>query len=427
MTRDQLMAFAQRVRRIWGWFPISPAGALLLLGLYAALFYFGAEKEDHLLAVLGLGGLLLAFICLVFSAGSAALLYWKLKKIPPLEGALLVEQQLRLSPFKLPLPWWIPLVRVEWREKRRGKHHRTNALKIFTEGESEQILPLRRGEWEVIERHFDVVGLMGLFRISFTHAQPCELQVLPSMGNFREPITIQALLSGSDWSHPLGAPVGDRIDQRSYVQGDPIRQILWKIYARTGELIVRTPERALQPSPKLLAYLVVSEGDGAAAGILWAALEHRLLGAEWRLGADGQPEGVDEFEAARNLIISSAEASVRDGEDLGAFVNAAQSKYGTAQELLIFAPPTRGAWLQNVAHLNLGRGCTVVICIDGFEAQLGWKRWVYQPSETLFMSRAGADFLDICSELQGCGVTVLIADRQNGALVPAEQLQRMAS
>ena len=418
-----------RLRQIQGWFPLSLSGMLLLFGLYLALFHFGAEKEDHILAVVGLGGFILAGCSFLLSMGTALILYWKLKKIPFLEGALLVEHQLRQSPFDLPVPWWIPLVRIRWRaaERHEVRQRGGGDLKIYTEGGQERILPLRRGEWTQIDRHFEVLGLMGVFRISFVVQQDCELQVLPSMGKFREPLMIHALLSGSDFSHPLGEPIGDRVDQRNYVQGDPIRQILWKIYARTGELIVRTPERALQPAPKLLAYLIVSEGDGAAAGILWAALEHRLLGSEWRLGADGNPQGVSELEAAQNLIISSAESSAREGCDLARFVRLMREQYGAMQDILIFAPPKRGRWVKEIEQLRLAASATVVLCIDGLAPEVGWKNWVFRPSEQLYYSRADSGFSQLCGELQKLGVTVLVADRQNGVLVDSEHLSRMAS
>src|SRR5205814_5321723 len=99
--------------------------------------------------------------------------------------------------------------------------------------------------------------------------------------------SLPGLAAGDDEAHPLGQPVGDRIEMRPYVPGDSPRTIAWKIYGRTGKLVVRAPERARIVSPRGCAYQVAGPHDESTAAVARAVLERGFLGQEWRFGADG--------------------------------------------------------------------------------------------------------------------------------------------
>ena len=70
------------------------------------------------------------------------------------------------------------------------------------------------------------------------------------------------------------------------ITADSPRLILWKVYARTRRLFVRTSERALEAAPRTCAYLVADPQDEAAATLARTVLERGLLGDRWRFGAD---------------------------------------------------------------------------------------------------------------------------------------------
>ncbi len=65
---------------------------------------------------------------------------------------------------------------------------------------------------------------------------------------------------GEGIGNPLGPAHGDPVDIRRYVPGDPLKLVNWKIFARLGELTVRTPERPVSPFITTLAYLVAARG-----------------------------------------------------------------------------------------------------------------------------------------------------------------------
>ena len=126
-----------------------------------------------------------------------------------------------------------------------------------------------------------------------------------------------------------------------------MRFILWKVYARTGQLVVRTPEKAFEPVQRLLAYLIVHPADGSAAALSSAILHSNQLGEDWTFGVDGYQGGCSEVQTALEVIIASGNSEIQDGQGLEEFVT--QQK--DASSLLIFAPATEGEWVEEVVAL----------------------------------------------------------------------------
>ena len=69
--------------------------------------------------------------------------------------------------------------------------------------------------------------------------------------------------------------------------GDSVKNIIWKVYARSRQLNVRLPEHSVFQSKKTLAFLLTSENDEAAAAVARVALQSGALGEDWAFGADG--------------------------------------------------------------------------------------------------------------------------------------------
>lgn len=405
-----------------GWFPLSLSGILLVVGFYISYTYYGGVEKDYFLTVVGFAGLCIASIAIIFSTNIAIFLWWKLKKLDMLEGTLLLEGHPRRSPFKLPIFWWVPFIDIRWE---------LNNFGIFCDGNEEVLTPNRRGEWDVLDRRFVVRDIFGFTSITFVIPQKCELQVLPDQGRFNKPLSVNSLLSGSDISHPLGKPIGDRMDIRNYTHGDPVRYILWKTYARTGQLVVRTPERALQPSPKMISYLVVGDGDCPAAGIMWALVESKMLGKEWEVAADGFSSGVTEIDDAKNIIIASANSEVTQAKGLQTYMkNTKNNSSSGSQSLLLFVPPIDNGWVQNIIELQLATSATIIICVDGIERRSFIKNTFFSRqisnSPTNYTSEKSRDahntttsknIHQISTRLTSAGMTVLIADRRLGTVL----------
>ncbi|MFT4975636.1 MAG: hypothetical protein ACI8S6_001523, partial [Myxococcota bacterium] len=326
--------------------------------------------------------------------------------------------------FHLPSLWWLPLVTTEWQWT-------SPPVTLTRSARAERIIPLRRGRYDEVVRAVEVGDVFGLCSIRFTSRQPAALRFLPSTGGLRDMRVIQGLSGGDQIGHPEGEPVGDRMDMRRYGDGDPIRYVLWKVYARSRELMVRTPERAFSPSRQTIAYLVAGPGDAAAAGAARVAVESGAMGGDWRLGADGASQIADSSGPAIDLILRSAETTAAtSGAGLQRFLDAPE--VGAGRRAMVFVPPRPGPWLDRVRAVSSSSAkVEYLVCVDGLRRRRpgvlsgGLGRLLLRPAEGA--EEADSDWQQLQSVLKALGQNggqVMIVDRAAGAVYPATQLQR---
>ena len=135
-------------------------------------------------------------------------------------------------------------------------------------------------------RRFQLEDLFGLTEITWYACQSCQLRFLPESA--QTPTTqIQQPQEGEDHYDPVGQASGDLVELRRYQHGDPLRLLLWRVYARNRQLIVRSPERAFSLKHDLIAYAISHPTDEASASTARAYLESGLLGDDYQLFADG--------------------------------------------------------------------------------------------------------------------------------------------
>ena len=133
---------------------------------------------------------------------------------------------------------------------------------------------LRRGEYQQLHLSFIVADIFGLFRMQFEHTANCLIRVLPQTSQL-EVETLRLPSDGGDSENPHGRPDGDPIEMRRYAPGDPHRMILWKAYARTRKLLVRTPEKAESDENATAVLLLSCEDDHAAADVVQYLIKRR--------------------------------------------------------------------------------------------------------------------------------------------------------
>ncbi len=236
----------------------------------------------------------------------------------------------------------------------------------------EEVSALERAEVDHIERRFTIEDAFGLARITLHRTERRPVRVTPHVGRLTPAPMLRSQAGGEDLSHPLGSPDGDRVEMRHYVPGDPLRLALWKIYARTGELLVRMPERAVSPSWRIIAYLVAAENDEPAAAAARVAVASGMMGEGWRFSADGAgggglPSVAEDRETALRLVVRSRAARATDAGDaagLPAFLDATSGL--SRRRLVVFVPATPGPWLERVASAVRGFDgrATVVVTTD---------------------------------------------------------------
>lgn len=360
--------------------PITGRG--LLLGAVSALAVsrLGYGALDLVALTIGLAGLALL---LVSGLASASLAWWLrrgLRERPSSDAPARCETDAPFeTDFELSLPAWLPFVAVEWHwEEPPQSECRT----LMREGRlRERVRIAARCDLPHVERKFVVRDVFSLWRIAWRRSEATPIRCLPNLGALRRIGVVHSLSSGEEMPHPAGELVGDRLEIRRYAPGDPVRHILWKAFARTRDLYVRTPERSLADARRTLAYLVTDAEDEAAAAALRMTLQSGALGDDWAVGADGVDAVAEELGAALALIARSGNVAAREqGRAAGLEAFLRESARGNTR-CVVFAPASSGAWLETaLAALARWPGTRFVLAADGVarrEPVPVWQRVLY--------------------------------------------------
>ncbi|MDH3284987.1 MAG: DUF58 domain-containing protein, partial [Acidobacteriota bacterium] len=219
-------------------FPLSLSGTTAI-ALSAIAFFHGARRQDLVLTLAGVWGLLV-----VGATGAAVMAYaWRTRRDlrlaveragdVPLDG---VEERAFATGVTIPRRAWPLVTELDWiwSEPAAGVCVSVNGNRL-----AEQAVPRSRWFGARIVRSYVVQDLLGLWRIRGRLVRERPVLVLPDTGLLRAADVATCLSSGDLASHPFGDPRGDRVDFRTYTRSDPARLILWKVYARTRELMVR--------------------------------------------------------------------------------------------------------------------------------------------------------------------------------------------
>lgn len=372
------------------------------------------EKRDFVLASLSSGALALLGVGLVATLAVAAWL--KLRPQPratePWRGE--AGRPFRTG-YSVGFVSWIPFVnvRVSYDRPRGAK------VELVRDGARlvEEATPTERCWASEIVRRFTVTDIFGLARWSVRRRETREVRLLPHCDAAPAPEILDRPGAGDAMSHPAGKPEGDFIEMRGYTAGDPLKKILWKVYARTGKLLVRVSEKAVSPVPRTLAYLIAGEGDEATAGAARRLVESRQLGHDVLFSTDGEPIPVTEPVDALDQIVRSHEARDRGAAGLGSFLAEGEGRGYDA--CVLFAPARPGDWLERVQAQASGRcALRAIIGVDDEPApRRGWvaRFFLRKPGE-----KESADLRAVREKLMASGIEVAVINRQTGACVDEE-------
>jgi hypothetical protein len=202
------------------------------------------------------------------------------------------------------------------------------------------------------------------------------------------------------------------------------------VYARTRQLVVRTPERAISPVRQTVAYVVSGDGDEPAAGAARVAVDSGALGSEWVLGADGNDAfAKNPAQALEVLARSATTPDAQRGAGLARFLD--QATPGATARAVVFVPATPGPWLERVVATARQRGAgphspsavEFVVCTDGVDRRPRASWWaratlrLHTPNaegdNALPLTPAG-DLAQVLKALAGARARVLVVDRRAG-------------
>lgn len=408
----RLESTRRAVRRVEAGFPLRFRGLLTAIGAGAALWRYGFGSLDLLLFVIGICGLSLVALGLL---GTASASYYLRRKLPLTSTARadLECGSLLRTGFELPSLSRVPLIQIDW--------HWVEPIDVTVKPRVsedlllEEVVAAHRGESPRIVRRISVSDAFGLCRIRFHHSEARPLLLLPDPGRLRHAHFIQSVSGADGIPDPAGAPEGDRMEIRRYAPGDSVRHILWNTFAKTRQLVVRMPERSLDTSQRVIAYLVSGPGDEPAAAAARAALESGALGENWVFGADGTPEPTDKVEDALVAICRSGSRPADAGCGLRTFLERAE--FASGASCVVFVPASVGPWTPAVIETARQRrgGLSFIIGTDGIYRARERRTW-----ERLLLIRespsgvAAQDLAQVQAMLEHAGGRTVIADRSTG-------------
>lgn len=345
--------------RASGPFPITPLGLLVGGASGYALIEYGIGRLDLVLLVIGAVGLGLAVFGLLATIFGAGLSWLRHRRRAPSDsslGSLDIECGYPVpTGFSLPRLRWLPFIAIRWRWLDPDAQ-----VRVVPAGRllREEVIASRRGKVGAVVRELEVGDIFGLAQIRLRLTEQRKVRFVPSVGQLKRVDVIRGMSGGDDISHPEGPQEGELYDIRAYTPGDPIRFVLWKVFARTRQLVVRAPERALSPIKQTCAYLVAGDGDEPAAGAARLAVELGSLGTDWVLGADGSNDDATRKDQAVDVLARSANVGEQvGGKGLGAFLQ--RRGLGSVGRAVVFVPGRPGPWLDSVIEQSrgaLGRG-----------------------------------------------------------------------
>jgi hypothetical protein len=412
------------VRNLVDVFPLTLGGLVLFLLSALGLLHWGLGQTDLLLLAIGGLGLLVATVAFLAVVCTAATVFFALRgKV----GDRALELECGYpgdTGFSVSNLWFLPFVSVSWTweqpevqlevVERWGRLH-------------ERVTPTRRGEVQEVVRRIEVADSLGVARVAFPVREERTCRFVPTTGRLENIHVVQGMAGGEHIAHSDGTPTGDRFDMKRYGAGDPIRFVLWKVFAKSRVLVVRKPERAISPVQQTVAYLVTGEGDQAAAGTARVAVKG-ALGSDWMLGADGSTEGTRHAGQALDLIVRSADTpKTAGGGQLSAFLHGSSN----LRRALVFVPPIPGPWLDKVeaaARDHSDKRLEVVICTDGIgDTRSGLvSKAMFRGKAQLGPTPTPPELLGaVIRRLSRCADRVLVVDRQAGQVYPESHLAHL--
>lgn len=136
---------------------------------------------------------------------------------------------------------------------------------------NEKISFPHRGDWQLTSLDLtfsDYTGLVKYGWKSTLQSLPLYRVHPPPVISDNWPIISSAQRSG-DAEVDLHNRQGDPYDLKRYHPSDGIKKIVWKVYAKSGELIARHPEASMTPEGQILIYALLREQDDHLCGQLF--------------------------------------------------------------------------------------------------------------------------------------------------------------
>jgi hypothetical protein len=372
-------------RRLGGWiataagyFPLTPLGITLLAASALAVWVGGILKVDLVFLMAGVVITVITAVLLILVMVFSFLLARRFRAAlaRPTHASLETGTAAETG-FAIRFPTWIPGLRISWTW--RPQHLAEVSVQARAGHLWETAHASHRFHLDSLTRRITIEDPLGLARISWVRRQPADLIVYPQPTRAQRQFPELGQRRGEDNAYPDGTPRGDRVDYRQYAPGDRPGLILWKLYARSERLMVRTPERALSPASRQCVFLFGAHDDEPVAGFARFLIDNGHLGEQWRFGASGSTSYTDTPIEARRLLARNGNVETPDADELVNFAAACQPDgYGHCLILVARDPARRDAAEAAAGRLGMAYSLWTV---EPPTVPLAprWRRWMTLP------------------------------------------------
>lgn len=162
------------------------------------------------------------------------------------------------------LPCFGLYTKVDWEhESISNKVHYCSALKT-AQTYSEEITFPHRGNWIPKSLSVELSDIWGLTSLRFRIPVECDnsyVAVLPEPAGRSTIPTIPAQSNDGDLLPDPEHRAGDPLDLKRYHPSDGVKKIVWKIFAKSGELVARQPETSIVPEGTVVLYAALAPND----------------------------------------------------------------------------------------------------------------------------------------------------------------------
>jgi hypothetical protein len=217
-----------------------------------------------------------------------------------------------------------------------------------------------RGFWELTAVEYRLEDALGLTSLHWRQALTSGLEVsAPTLQVEPLPIVASSARAGDQLSQSRER-AGDLFDIKAYDPSDGTKRILWKTFAKSGQLVVRRPEPAVIPEGEVAIYLIAKPREDYVAGALQGYLRQldenqiTVLFATDGMGpeADTQALGFvtdhEDIQKAINRAVWSGDSGT--GRGFGGYLAALQNTGRIIQQVVVFAA-AEGKWFDAVSRI----------------------------------------------------------------------------
>jgi hypothetical protein len=181
----------------------------------------------------------------------------------------------------------------------------------FAEGDRRAHVDLsfpHRGEWDIRGIECTLRDVTGLTRFSWTIPQQTAVTIAPVPTYDSNLPVLSSTQRPGEMTIDLFNRQGEPFDIKSYHPSDGVKKIVWKAFAKRGELLSRHPEASMTPEGFVVIFTIAAkEGDMACAQVVAYAESLARLNLEIIAsceGANGRSAACSP-EALRELLIDS--------------------------------------------------------------------------------------------------------------------------